>query len=384
MDIKKIISEELTGFLDEVTASREPFEFRKRGENSYEIDVVVPEKNINTKYVVNFHPTGNRDEKGYSISFDEKGGSYSDTGMGIPFRIMATVSLVVQDFIREKDVDIFNFSPVRSRGDRKAGRDPNLNRRLNLYKHFVELGAGDEFDGFIIGNNDAMTVERHNLNNYELKNGYQNPETIQDIVKDLSAYRGRYETDLPKNDPDYRMFSIADYGGFFMQDGSGNSKRTISARKFVDWMMSEDGVRYVAGRNEPSQYGAIQQQQQQQQDQPVDAPIQRIGGDNRRQYRNAQLGTFQHFLNSDIYGFDDYQELQPFYDTHKTPEEFDELKTKVERQMWSAEENQRDRLQGIIDAINNLKRAWEQYERAHGTNRTLNEIEENLNELLNN
>jgi len=374
MDIKKIIKEETGNWMNEVTMTREPFNYRKQSDGQYYIDVVVPEKNINTVFTVSFSPTGYNGEKGYSISFKERGGDYSDdTNMGIPFRILATITRVVQEFAKEKDPDVFNFQPVRTSGDKRGGQQNN--RRLKLYANYVKQGAGDKYDGFIVGDNFMMTVEKRNPS-FELVNGYQEPEIIQNIVKELTIYQGRYETtDVPRNDPDYRIFSVANYGGFFTSDGSGNSTRTVSARRFVDWLFSEPNVGYVQGIHEPEPYDVPQPQQG---DEPVDAPIQRIGG---RQFSAAEIGSFQHFLNNNVYGYPDYTELQPFFDSIKTIEKFEELKSKSERQILNTDDNERERLEGIIDAVNKLKQAYEQYERLH-ENSDLNEIENNLLDLL--
>ena len=369
MDIKKIINEEVNEWLDEaLNLSRVPFPFRKVSNTRYVFDVNIPEKNYNVTYDVTFGRVGNEDEVGYSIAFGD--GGYGDTGLGEPLRIMATVSNIVKDFIRENDPDILNFSPTRTGSDNRR----NTNRRLDMYHYFVKQGAGDEYDGFIVGNKDMMTVEKRNPS-FELENGVQDPETIQNIIKDLSLYGGRYETDdVPRNDPNYRVYSVGGWGGLTMQDGSGRQKRTISARKFVDWLLSDD-VAYVQGRNEPIKYNEPEPTNQ-----PVDAPIRRVGG--RSQAGVAQLGTFQHFLNNNIYGFDNYQELQPFFDNHKNLADFNELKTKTERQMWTADDAEKDRLQGIVDAVDKLRREYDQYERNFSTRDTLNEIESQLMELI--
>lgn len=64
MDIKKIIKEEASHWMNEVTMTREPFNYRKQSDGQYYIDVVVPEKNINTVFTVSFSPTGYNGGKG--------------------------------------------------------------------------------------------------------------------------------------------------------------------------------------------------------------------------------------------------------------------------------------------------------------------------------
>ena len=376
MDIKLIINEEVTGWLDEVGGTREPFPYEKvkdgNGYVQYDFRVEVPEKNYNKTYEVTLYNLGNPEEIGYSISFDEKGRGYSSTNLGQPLRIMATVSAIVKEFVAERQPDVLSFAPTREGRD----FDNDTNRRLHLYHRFVKQGAGGQYEGYVVGKERMMTVEKRDPS-FELVMGIQSPETIQNIVKDLTLYGGRYVTpDLDRNDPEYKEFIVASSLGtnkLAVRDGTGRSKTTGSATKFVDWVLTEGDVVYVEGDEEPTRRTEPEPES-------VDAPIQRIGG-NQGSIGVAPTGTFQHFLNNHVYGQRDYRVLQPFLRGMDSIEKFDDLKSKAERQLWTADETERERLQDIVTAVNKLRRTYDSYESSQN-HRRLNEIESNLLDLI--
>ena len=393
MNLDNIINEELDAMIAELaeaagTGNIETFNYRPVRDDGlyYQVDVVVPErtdKSGNTtpqqtvKFDVTFGKAGNQDEKAISIAFRKTTGSHSDkTGFGVQFKLLATITKIVTEVAERYDPDIFVFSPVK-----ETDVDPSKgNRRMMLYMRYVQSGAGADYDGFIIGNDYAVSVEKKNPS-YPIENGYQEPETIQDIITQLSKYHGRYESVLPRNDPDYSLFTMSDYGSM-TEEGSHRRRHTISARRFVDWILDNPTVRYVQGRSDPDRtdepevYSTPATSTQ-----PVDAPIQRIN-DPLARHGTGAVGTFQHFMQTQVYGAPRYQPLEPFYNNVKDLEAFGELRADTERQMWNADDQNRGRLQDIIDSIDRLSMAYTQYERENRVNETLNRIVTNLNELL--
>ena len=324
---------------------------------------------------MNFSSEGQNDEKAYSIAFKQQGGDYSQkTGFGVQFRILATITKIVKELVAVHDPDILTFQPVKEEGEKS-------NRRLKLYMQYVKGGAGEDFDAFIIGGDKKVNVEKRNPS-FPIENGYQDPETIQDILTQLSVYGGHYQTDLYPNDPDFEKFGMTTWGGMYVESNAGRTRGTSSARRFVDWMFSVPELSYVQGAGEPSPYQVPT-------DAPtptgVDAPIQRVSGDDTP---TAMIGSFQYFLQSQVYGNPDYDILEPFFETVKSIGDFSELRSRANMGLQASRSaTDTERLTEIIRAIDQLKQNYNEYARRHGTtemneNQILNEVEKNLLELL--
>ena len=102
MNINNIINEETQHLVREIATgadSRIPtYNYSQASEGRFVIDVNEPQKNIRANFDVTFSPEGNRDEKTYSIAFKPSSGNYSDkTGMGVQFRLLATITKIVKE-----------------------------------------------------------------------------------------------------------------------------------------------------------------------------------------------------------------------------------------------------------------------------------------------
>jgi len=378
MNIKDIVNEETQHVLREIVTgadSRIPtYPFHQESEGSFIIDVDDEQKNVHVKYQVTFSPEGNRDEKAYSIAFKVRGGDYNTiTGFGIQFRILATISKLVQEQVAIHQPNILTFQPVKASGEKG-------NRRLSLYMQYVKGGAGEEFDAFVIGGDKKVSVEKREPS-FPIENGYQDPEIIQDILTQLSVYGGHYQTDLYPNDPDYEKFSMTNWGGFLAESKREGQRGTISARRFIDWMFSVPDLTYIQGQHEPDPYQV-----------PIEptaageVPIQRVSGDGHT--TTAMVGTFQYFLQTEVYGNPEYEALEPFLETVKSLNDFNELRSRASHGLSVARTPaDTERLQEIINTIDNLKRNYQDYARRYGTSgldedEILSEVEHRLLELL--
>ena len=378
MNITDIINEETQHIIKEIITGADSkiptYQYNQESEGRFVIDVNDDQKDIHVKYDVTFSPEGNRDEKAYSIAFKVSGGDYSTiTGFGIQFRILATITKIVKEQVAIHNPNILSFQPVKATGEKG-------NRRLSLYMNYVKGGAGEDFDAFIIGGDRKVSVEKRNPS-FPIKNGYQNPETIQDILTQLSVYGGYYQTDLHPTDPDYEKFSMAYWGSFIAESKREGRRGTVSARQFVDWMFDIPDLSYVQGQHEPEPYDIPTEPT------PTgEVPIQRVSGTHTT---TAIVGTFQYFLQTEIYGNPTYEILEPFYETIKTLGDFSELRSRASHGLAAARTpTDSERLQEIIKAIDELKRNYADYARRYGTsgvneNQILNEVEQNLLELLN-
>ena len=100
------------------------------------------------------------------------------------------------------------------------------------------------------------------------------------------------------------------------------------------------------------------------------------------------VGTFQYFLQSEVYGNPDYDALEPFFETIKTNNDFNELRSRAQAGLHAARSNSdTERLNDIITTIDRLKRNYNEYAARYGTsemdeNEILNEVELKLLELL--
>lgn len=378
MDINQIIREEAQRTIDEITTggdSRIPiYNYNRETEGKFVIDVEEPQKNISTKFDVNFSAEGNREEKGYGIAFKQQGGQYSEkTGFGVQFRILATITKIVKEQVELYDPNVLTFQPVKEGGEKG-------NRRMSLYMQYVKGGAGEDFDAFIIGDKVKVNVEKRNPS-FPIENGYQDQETIQDIITQLSIYGGYYQTDLHPTDPDYEKFSMTTWGGMVAESNSGGRRSTISVRRFVDWMFSVPDLSYIQGAHEPQPYEVPRE--------PTaprgEVPIQRVSGGHTA---TAMVGTFQHFLQTEVYGNPDYEILEPFFETIKSIGDFNELRSRASNGLHAARTSaDQERLQEIVRTIDVLKQNYNEYARRHGTssvdeNQILQEVEEQLLELL--
>lgn len=383
MNVNYIVNEEFESLMNEIrTGSIQGYPFKKESEGRYAIQIDDDQRDIHVVYMVTFSPEGNTDEKIVSVSFKTKQGDYNDiTGFGIQFRILATVSLIVKEVVAEHDPNIITFQPVKqeSKINPRTGRRKNVgtNQRLDLYMNYVKDGAGEDFDAFVFGDGHKVNIEKRNPS-FPLENGYQEPDIIQDVITQLSLYGGSYQTaDTPSNDPNFIKFAITRWGGMFTQSQQ-NNKTTGSARRFVDWMLSIDDLEYIQGDKEAQPYEVPSQPQQRR-----DVPIQRI--DNPQQSQ-AMVGTFEYFLQSEVYGNSNYEVLRPYFETMKTLNDFEELRTMADHRLYAARTDaDRDRLQEIINAVDRIKNTYNVYARryADDVNEVLNEVEENLLELLN-
>ena len=390
MNILEIINEEFSGFLNEVQPRNvHAYPYTKVSDTKYRIRIDDDEKNIHTNYEVTFSPTGNADEKVVGLSFKEEQGEYNINDFGIQFRILATVTKIVNDMVRESNPDIITFSPIKQgrKINPKTGKVKNVNpnQRLLLYMNYVKEGAGEDFDAFIIGDADRVQVERKNPS-YPIENGYVDPETIQDVVTQLSKYGGHYQSgDVGPNDPNFIKFD-ADYGRMLMSKGGQRVKSTGSIRRFVDWMMDYPELIYVPGRSDPDRDAYRQSSQQAQpSDEPVDRPVRRVGATPDRPRGQAMIGSFDYFLQNNVYGIDRYAALNDYYEGFKTINDFRDLRSRAQDMISSGlQPREHARLQEVIDTIDMLEREYHVYAREHGSqlDETLNEIEASLKELM--
>ena len=380
MNIKDIINEETQHTLQEIVTgadSRIPtYNFYQTSEGRFTIDVNESQKNIHTKFDVTFSPEGNREEKAFSIAFKEQGGDYNTTtGFGVQFRILATITKIVKEQVTIHNPNILTFQPVKADGEKG-------NRRLSLYMQYVKGGAGEDFDAFIIGDNYKVNVEKRNPS-FEIVNGYQDQETIQDIITQLSVYGGYYQTDIYPTDPDYEKFEMTSWGGMIASSKRDGQRSTISVRKFVDWMFSAENLTYIQGQHEPNPYQVPTEPT------PTgEVPIQRVSGGHTT--ATAMVGTFQYFLQTEVYGNPEYDALEPFLETVKSLNDFNELRSRANHGLAAARSTaDTERLRDIITTIDKLKQNYQDYARRYGTsgldeNEILNEVEKKLLEILTN
>jgi hypothetical protein len=376
---ENVFNEEMNFFLNEIKIGNVPtYPYEQVSSDKFIVKVDDEEKNVHTRFEVYLHPLHRENEKVYSISFKQAGRDYTEkTGMGIQFRLLGTISKIVEKFVETNQVDVFTFSPVKE-ADKKG------NRRLKLYMNFISAGAGENYDAFVIGDPDthqtiSVNVESRNPS-FGLENGLIDAEIIQDIMTQFSVYKGYYETDtLETNDPDYAKFGQAGYS-FYMQTPEG-TKSTASARRLVDWMADYPDLNYIQGQFEPNRLDVPQtdrvstsrRTQTQRTSTPTPTPQQ------------ADVGTFQHFLQTEVYGLPEYEPLTPYFERIKSPEDFEELQTIARQNMTTARNpDDRARLQDVANSIDKLMSAFEHYNTRYGsaTNETLNEIEKNLKDLL--
>ncbi len=179
-------------------------------------------------------------------------------------------------------------------------------------------------------------------------------------------------------DPDYATFKMSDWGGMYMESKREGRQTTVSARRFVDWMFSVPNLEYVQGEYEPNPYEVPQE--------PTtrgEVPIQRV---TQPQTPTAMIGTFQYFLQAEVYGNPEYEALEPFFETIKSMNDFNELRSRAQAGLQAARTTaDTERLQEIIKAIDNLKRNYNEYAARYGTSEmdeVLNEVEIKLLELL--
>jgi hypothetical protein len=395
MNVHDIINEEFDKFLNEIEPSQlKTFPFEKISSNNegtqYKIKIEIPEKQINTAMIVYLSQFSN-EYKGYGISFKESGGNYSDkTGFGIQFSLLSTISKIVTEFVGENNPNILSFQPVQKESDRSnPNKKTSPYQRLLLYLRFIKTGAGQDFDAFVLGNNYKVSVEKKNPS-FPIENGYQDQETIQDILTQLSVYMGYYEADVPKTDRDYMKFTMTDFGGMNISTPNGYTS-VVSVRKFVDEMISVPNLTYVYGTKEPVEISPeereqqLQRQRQQGQQPQGQRAVQPVRRDS--QATNANIGSFMHFLQNHIYGQPEFEPLDPYFETTKNMNDFTELRNRANNSLSNARtDNDRQRLLGIVDAVDRLDNTYQRYQTQYGVNdmseNILTEVEENLMELF--
>jgi hypothetical protein len=239
---------------------------------------------------------------------------------------------------------------------------------------YVKGGAGEDWDAFIIGDNYKVNVEKRNPS-FPLQNGYQDQETIQDIITQCSVYGGYYEADeVSRHSTDYQKFSMTSYGDFRIDDNEG-AGGTVSARKFVDKIFSNPFVKYVEGSREAQPLPRPARTAAQPSGEVPIEPVRRAGA----QQAQGMMGTFPHFLQTQVYGNPTYDILDPYFETVKTVSDFDALRDRAGiAASRAAQRSDVERLNGIIEAIDALMAHYNQYRRQYGVNETLNEIEKTL------
>lgn len=377
MNIKDVINEELDGFISEILTTGtgiKTYDYTEESEGRFHVHIAEPatanRAAIDSTFLVSFGSTGKEEERAYSIAFKPLHGNYSDkTGFGVQFRLLATISKIVKELIPRYNPNILTFQPVKEEGERG-------NRRLNLYMQYVKGGAGEDFDAFVIGDNYIVNVEKRHPS-FPLKGDYVDQETIQDIVTQLSLYGGYYVTDLSQDDPDYAKFTISSYGeGRITRSGRGSNEgvSTHSMRKLVDEIFTTEFVKYVHGSREPKPVMRPTTPQA-----GGEVPIQRVS---RSQTQGtAMAGSFGHFLQTQIYGNPEFEILDPYFETMKSFSDFQQLKERANLAQHNARTAaDRERLQGIADAVDSMKELYGQYTNSYG--RGSNPINETLDELI--
>jgi len=134
MNIVQVINEEFDNFMNEIEITERipTYPFQAVADDRYRIHVSEPEKNIDVYYIVSIGKSSN-EENSYGLSFKVEGGDYYDVkNFGVQFRLLATISKVVKDFISKHQVDILRFQPVKKSGTQlKGGRSDS--QRMMLY-----------------------------------------------------------------------------------------------------------------------------------------------------------------------------------------------------------------------------------------------------------
>ena len=388
--INDIINEEFNGFLNEIVVGNVPaYNFEQVNDEKYRIFVEEPKRDppLSAKFEVSIRQTSHT-EKVYTLSFREEGGDYaSKTGWGVQFRILATITKITKEFAEKYDVNIITYQPVATdnKYNEKTGNKKNVdtNQRGKLYMEFVKGASGDEFDGFSFKKGRHVNLEKTHPS-YPIKNGVQDADDIQEVITQLSDYEGYYEiADIAHNDPNYVQFRI--YAtSMYMQTGDGERKNTSSARRFYDWMLDYPELEYIQGDNEPNRVD-VDRTPPPEHHRNRQATIQPVTGSSPTPIAHAEIGSFQYFLQNEIWSNPDYAILSPYFETAKTVESFDELKQKAHYGLRTAHtNNDTGRFLDIINAIDNLKRQHERYLEVHGTNMNeiLNEVEKDLLNLL--
>lgn len=391
MSIDNIINEEFSNFLNEIEIGNVPaYKFEQQTPTKYRMFIEEPDRTpaISARFEVTFHEVS-RDQHVWSLAFREESGNYdTQTGFGVQFKTLATVSKVVKDFLDKNEVNVINFQPVvtgnkyNPRTGRKKNVDPN--QRLKLYMEFVKAGAGDEFDAFSFKDGKHVNIERTNPS-YPIQNGVQDPDEIQDMITQLSSNEGYFESsDVGSNDPNYAMFKIVG-NSLYMGTGNGERKSTYSARQYYDWMLDYPALEYVQGNYNPNRVTAPDRPDQQHVSRQ--ATVQPVGGSTSQPQpiAHAEMGTFQHFLQSEVWGNPDFEILSPYFESAKTIESFDELRDRAEFGLSAARSSaDTERLQGIIRAIDGVKQNYQTYLDVYGSNvnEILNEVKKTLLDLL--
>ncbi len=365
MDIVQVINEEFDNFMNEIEVTERipTYPFEAITDDRYRVHVKEPDKNIDVNYMVAIGRSSS-EENAYGLSFKVEGGDYYDVkNFGVQFRLLATISKVVKDFMSKHDVDVLRFQPVKKTGSQlKGGRSDH--QRMMLYMNYVKAGAGNEYDAFIIGDNQIVNVESRNPKSYTLQTPDTDAETIQDIVTQLSKYEGKYVTDLPPYDPDSAEFGMSSWGDFYVKYADGEYKKFQSARKFVDELINTPLVKYKRGAKDPSPRVPVTARLGGQAAPDVrDAPIQPVV---RRAPSEAPIGSFPHFMQTEIYGNRAYDVLNPYFESVKTLNDFQLLRERTRHAMQTARTSEdRDRLSNISNAIDSLLHLYDQYNRRH-------------------
>lgn len=383
MSIKHIITEEIESFLSEIQTSGtgiKTYDYTEESEGRFHIRILEPQKSLDAIFLVLFSKVGTEEDKAYEISFKPLHGNYSDeTGFGVQFRLLATISKIVKEQMPRYNPNIFRFQPVK-KSDRNLRGSRSDSQRMMLYLQYVKGGAGEDWDSFIIGDNYKVNVEKRKPS-FRLENGYQDQETIQDIITQCSVYGGYYEADeVSRNSSDYQKFSMTSYGDFRIDDNSNGYGGTVSARKFVDKILSNPFVKYIEGSREPNPLprpARTAATRQPSGEVPIE-PVVRAG----RQQAQAMMGTFPHFLQTQVYGNPEYEILDPYFETLKSLSDFEALRERASLSASrAAQRNDVERLNGIVAAIDAMRAHYGQYRRQYGVNESLdvlNEIEETL------
>lgn len=387
MDISEIINEEtqhvieqhIHSLAEEVRTGRSTvptYPYTERSEGRYVIRIDDEDRDIHTNFEVGFGRQGDTDERVYSIAFNQEGRSHSNkTGMGIQFRILSTITKIVTELVARYDPNVLTFTPIREEAEERTNKRDTNNRRLMLYMRYVNTGAGDNFDSFIFGNEVKVNVEKKDPS-FPIDNGYQDPDVIQQIITDLSLHEGRYETgNIQPGDTNYLSFRIEHFGGMLVR--GAENKRTGSARRFVDWMLDEPDLVFVSA-SAPRPSRTQQPAQPSISQQPIEPIV--------RTEPQAGIGSFMYFMQTEIYGYPQYDVLETYYERAKSIEDYTELRDMATERVRGLNPNDanHERLQEIISAIDRLENGYREYRDRYGdeVNEVLNEVEETLIELL--
>ena len=229
MDINNIINEEFNDFLDEIILNKDlptfKYENIRADESSwrYRFWFVDEKKGLNVPFIVFLHAKS--DGKTWEIAFKPEDGDYeTKTKFGSQFKLMATITKIIKEFIDNTQPNLLKFSPVD--GDAKRGK---------LYMEYVKGSIGNEWDYFNVG--EKYYIERK-INNI-------NPELIQKILNKLHMDGGKYETvNITPWNEGYGRFGLSHHQQFSIVTHNADID-SYSPRTFVAYMLKVNTAELV-------------------------------------------------------------------------------------------------------------------------------------------